>query len=94
MLKLSSSGMKKGMSILLAALFVVSLTAVAASAYHGGHGGLGGYGDWGGYGMGCGGFGVWGMPLTAYGGCGCGDYLWGIGLSLGHSYPYDGWGYY
>ena len=35
MLKLSSSGMKKGMSILVAAFFVVSLTAVAASAHHG-----------------------------------------------------------
>ena len=36
MLKLSSSGMKKGMSILVAAFFVVSLTAVAASARGGG----------------------------------------------------------
>ncbi len=36
MLKLSSSAMKKGMSILLAVLFVVSLTAAASSAkpYH------------------------------------------------------------
>ena len=84
-MKLSSSGVKKGMSILLAAFFIVSLTAVAVSANHGG------YGDWGGYGIGYGGCGGWG-----YGGCGCdwGDYLWGIGLSLGHSYPYSGWGYY
>ncbi len=99
MLKLSSNDMKKGMSILLAAFFVVSLTAVAASAHHGGYGGRGGYGGWGyddcGYG-GCGGWGYggWGMPLIAYGGCGWGGYPWGIGLSLGHSYPYDGWGYY
>jgi len=77
MLKLSSSGIKKGMSILLAAFFIVSLTAVAASAYNGG------YGDWGGYGIDYDGYGY-----------GWGDYLWCIGLSLGHSYPYSGWGYY
>ena len=56
MLKQSSGKMKKVLSISLAALFVVSLTAVAASAYGGGYGrglansgyggvyGLGGYG--------------------------------------------------
>jgi hypothetical protein len=89
MLKLPSNDMKKGMSILLAAFFVVSLTAVAASAQHDGYDGRGGYGGWG-Y-DGCGG---WGLPLIAYGGCGWGGYPWGIGLSLGHSYLYDGWGYY
>ena len=47
MLKQSSSKIKKVLSILLAVLFVVSLTAVAASAYGGGYGrgwGNGGYG--------------------------------------------------
>ena len=38
MLKQSSSKMKNVLSILLTVLFVVSLTAVAASAYGGGYG--------------------------------------------------------
>jgi uncharacterized membrane protein len=46
--------MKKILAILLTVLFVVSLTAVAASAHYGGGGHRGGYGDrggvWGGYG--------------------------------------------
>jgi hypothetical protein len=55
------SSMKKGLAVLLAVLFVVSLTAVAASAdrhghghHHGGHWGHGGWGypGWG-YGAGC-----------------------------------------
>ncbi len=66
MLKLFSSGMKKGMPILLATFFVVSLTAVAASAHHGGYGG---WGSLGGYGC-C-------NDYDSYG-CGCGDYPWGI----------------
>ncbi len=91
MLKLSSSGMKKGMSILLAAFFVVYLTAVAASAHHGGHGGRGGYGDWGGYG-----YGLW-WPRRRWwlGQFGCiwllqwlwFLWLWLGRLSLGHSLP-------
>jgi len=46
--------MKKVLAILLAVLFVVSLTAVATSARGGGggHGGAGGYGEEGGYGPG------------------------------------------
>ena len=59
MLKQSSNGMRKVLAILLVGLFVVSLTAVAASADHrghghghGGHGHYGSYGGWG-YGAGC-----------------------------------------
>ncbi len=46
MLKQSYSEMKKVFAILLTVLFVVSLTAVTASAHGGGHGGWG-------YGPGC-----------------------------------------
>jgi hypothetical protein len=66
MLKQSSSKMKKVLSILLAVLFVVSLTAVAASAYGGGHGrgwGDGGYG--GVYGLGGDGWDA-GSPFPPY----------------------------
>jgi len=52
MLNQSSSRIKKVLAISMAVLFVVSLTAVAASAHHGGFGGRDGYGDWGGYGWG------------------------------------------
>jgi hypothetical protein len=60
MLKLFSSGMKKGMPILLAAFFVVSLTAVAASAHHGCYGCYGCCDGYGFYGCGCGGY-PWGI---------------------------------
>ena len=60
MLKQSTNGMRKVLAVLLVGLFVVSLTAVAASADrhghgHGGHGGrhgghFGGHGGRGGYG--------------------------------------------
>ncbi len=76
MLKQSSNKMKKVLSILLAVLFVVSLTAVAASAYGGGwrDGGYGrGWGD-GGYG------GVYGL-----GGDG-----WDAGSPFPPYYPYAG----
>ena len=59
MLKQSYSEMKKVFAILLTVLFVVSLTAVTASAHGGGHGGWGamvpggGYPYWS-YGVGCG----------------------------------------
>jgi hypothetical protein len=59
MLKQSSSRMRKGLAVLLVALFVVSLTSVAASAGGGGwhrHG----WGHGGGYGHGWGGYGGWG----------------------------------
>ena len=46
MFKELSSGLRKVLAILMAGLFVVSLTAVAASA-HGGHR-WGGWGSWGG----------------------------------------------
>ena len=72
MLKQSSSRLKKVLTILLAVLFVLSVTTVAASAHGGGRwgGGWGGYPYWG-YGTGC----VWvnsnwicpsygGMPYT------------------------------
>ena len=63
MLKQSSNGMRKVLAVLLVGLFVVSLTAVAASAAqhghghggrghydgHGHYGGHGRYGDYGGY---------------------------------------------
>ena len=66
MLKQSSS-MKKGLAVLLAVLFVVSLTAVAASADHtSGHGHYGGHGRYGGYG----GYGGWGYGGLGYG-AGC-----------------------
>ena len=56
-MKQSSSGMKKGLAISLAVLFVVSLTAVAVSARDGdgcyGHGGYGGWGGGYGYGFPC-----------------------------------------
>ena len=70
MLKQSSSKMKKVLAILLAVLFVVSLTAVAASANGGGYGRDGGYGRGGcddGYGYGLGGDG-WdaGSPFPPY----------------------------
>ncbi len=63
MLKQSSSKMKKVLAILMAVLFGVSLTAVAASAHgHGGGGHGGGYdgfgGGWGGYYGGLGGYGA------------------------------------
>src|SRR5271157_2969182 len=75
MLKQSSSRMKKVIAILLAVLFVTSLTAVTAIAghhgggHHGGHwghGGQWGHGGWGGYG----GYGGWGeagggLPICA-----------------------------
>ena len=48
MLKQSYSKMKKVFAILLTVLFVVSLTAVTASAHGGGHGGWGGGWGWGG----------------------------------------------
>jgi hypothetical protein len=51
--------MRKGLAVLLVALFVVSLTSVAASAGGGGwhrHG----WGHGGGYGHGWGGYGGWG----------------------------------
>jgi len=51
MLKQSSSRMKKALAVLLAVLFVASLTAVAVSARGGG--GWGGRGGWGGYGGWC-----------------------------------------
>lgn len=85
MLKLPSNGMKKGMHILLAAFFVVSLTAVAASADHrghghGGHGHFGGHGGRGGYG----GYGGWG-----YGGYGAGCYYMnGALVCPTYGYPY------
>ncbi len=56
MLKQSSSGTRKALAVLLVVLFVVSLTAVAASAKggsywrDGGHGRYGGHGQYGGYG--------------------------------------------
>ena len=53
MLKQSSSGMKKGLAVLLAALFVVSVTVMAASAReyrHGDHGHYGGHWGHGSYG--------------------------------------------
>lgn len=80
MLKKSFSGMKKVLSILLVVLFVVSLTAVGASAkggsywvegghgHYDGHGYYGGYGDWEGYGgySGCGWMnGAW-VPAYGY----------------------------
>jgi hypothetical protein len=49
MLKQKLSRPKKILTILLAVLFVLSLTTVAASAHGGGHGGFGGYWGWGGY---------------------------------------------
>jgi len=56
MLKQTSSRVKKVLAILLAVLFVISVTSVAASAHYGGWGrGWGGYG-WGpgwGYSAGC-----------------------------------------
>jgi hypothetical protein len=67
MLKKSYSGMKKVLAISLAVLFVVSFTAVAASAEregHPGHPGHGGF-DFGGCG-GCGGYG-WGGGGYGYG---------------------------
>src|SRR5208283_221175 len=91
MLKLPSNGMKKGMSILLAAFFVVSLTAVAASAHHGGYGGRGGYGGWGyddwGYG-GCGGWGYGGWGSLGGYGCCNGYGFYGCGCGWG-GYPWD-----
>ena len=77
--------MKKVTAILLACLFVTSLSAVAVAAVasyggsgHGGHGGFGGgYGGYGGFGGG------WGGPFgfyppapygTAPGSCACGPY--------------------
>jgi len=81
MLKQSPNGMRKVLAVLLVGLFVVSLTAVAASAaehrngghgYSGGHGrygGYGGYGNWGGYGgySGCGWVnGAWVCPAYGY----------------------------
>ena len=76
-LKQSSIRMKKLLAVLLAVLFVTSLTAVAVSA-RGGHGG-GGWGrGCGGYGMGCGGWGLgWGWPYMGY----------------GYGLPYMGYGY-
>jgi len=69
MLKLFSNGMKKVLAISFAVLFVVSLTAIAASAHEGrGHGGYGGWGPgWGGCGYGC------GYPYALVPYCG---YLW------------------
>jgi len=94
MLKL---GIKKVLAVLLSVLFVVSLTAAAASAdHHRGHGDRGhgfgdgfggcggGWGGCGGYGMGYGGWG----SLGGYGACngysfyGCG------GCPVGIAYPY------
>ncbi len=82
MLKKSYSGMKKVLAISLAVLFVVSFTAVAASAeregYHG-HGGFGfgdgfGFGGFGGYGWGGGGYGYGcGYPCVLVPYCG---YMW------------------
>jgi len=77
MLKQSSSKMKKVLSILMAVLFVVSLTAVAASAYGSGHGRDGGYGrGWGDGGYG----GVYGL----------GGYGWDAGSPFPPYYPYAG----
>ena len=72
MLKKSYSGMKKVLAISIAVLFVVSFTAVAASAEreghpgHHGHGGFdfGGCGGCGGYGWGGGGYGYMDMWLS------------------------------
>ena len=58
MLKQSTSRMKKVLAILLGVLFIVSFTAVAASAHHWRHGGWGVYG-WGLPGP------VWGFPISA-----------------------------
>ena len=86
MLKQSSS-MKKGLAILLAVLFVVSLTAVSASAYYGrhghSHGHYGGHGYRGGHGR-------------YYGGWGYGGWNYGSGCYIvngalvcsTHGYPY------
>jgi len=63
MLKQSSSKMKKILSILLAVLFVASLTAVAASAYGSSHGHDSGYG--GVYGLGGDGWDA-GSPFPPY----------------------------
>jgi len=79
MLKQSSSRMKKALAVLLAVLFVASLTAVAVSARGGG--GWGGRGGWGGYGG-------WGMmgayPYYGYGLGDCGLGLGGCGYGLGY----------
>ena len=85
MLKL---GIKKVLAVLLSVLFVVSLTAVAASANEGrGHHGYGGCGmGWGGCGMGWGGCGLgygFGYGL-GWGGCG---YPCGLGMNYPF-YPY------
>ena len=87
MLKQSSS-MKKGLAILLVVLFVVSLTAVAASAYriHGsGHGHYGGHGRYGGYG----GYGGWGYGSYGGWGYGAGCYIVnGALVCPTYGYPY------
>jgi hypothetical protein len=79
MLKQSSSRMKKVLSVLLTILFVLSATAVAASAYGGGHG------------RGCdGGYG-YGWDNGGYGGVyGLGGYGWDAGSPFPPYYPYAG----
>jgi hypothetical protein len=93
--------MKKVLAILLAVLFVTSLTAVAVSARGGGHGGWGGgHGGWGGghggYGNGYGGYGGWGGGgWGGYGGYGgWGGYGGYGGWGYGFGYPwYGSYGY-
>ena len=85
MLKQSSNGMKKGLAILLAVLFIVSLTAVSASAYggnhrHSGHGHYGGHGRYGGWGWGYGGWG-YGTGCTV-------DPITGAIICPTYGYPY------
>jgi hypothetical protein len=77
MLKQSSSKMKNVLSILLTVLFVVSLTAVAASAYGGGYGRDGGYGR------------GWGDSYDG-GIYGLGGYGWDAGSPFPPYYPYAG----
>jgi hypothetical protein len=69
MLKQSSNRMKKGIAVLLAVLFVVSLTAVAASAKGGSYWRDGGHGHYDSHGR-YGDYGSWGYDGWSYG-AGC-----------------------
>ena len=89
MLKQSSNGMRKVLAVMLVGLFVVSLTAVAASAaehrngdhgHYGSHGQYGGHGRYGGYG----GYGNWG-GYGSYTGCGWVNGAW---VCPAYGYPY------
>ncbi len=88
MLKQSPSKMKKILAVLLAVLFVVSLTAVSASAFqrHNMGGGMGMRGGFGHHGFGGGFGGGWG------GGWGWPGWGWGWPY-MGYGYPGMGYGY-